>query len=206
MKLQFIAAAVIAATVLPAQASLINSAGSLLNPTSVVDFEAYDGLITAGPEVVATGVAFNGDIDAELGAYIRDLGENGVWGVGNHFAAAGSNGQISFTFDTLQSGFGAWVNHFHDVGAQITVSAYDSSSNLLESYSLALATDVDSYNDGAFMGIARHVADIRSVTFSGVGTVADNLTYTAAVPEPESYVLALAALGVLVGMTRRRTR
>lgn len=206
MKLQFIAAAVIAASVLPAQASLINSAGSLLNPTSVVDFEAYDGLITSGPEVVATGVTFNGDIDAELGAYIRDLGENGVWGVGNHFAAAGSNGQISFTFDTLQSGFGAWVNHFRDVGGQITVSAYDSSSNLLESYSLALSTDVYSYNDGAFMGIARHVADIRSVTFSGTGAVADNLTYTAAVPEPESYALALAALGVLVGMTRRRAQ
>ncbi|MCC7545294.1 MAG: PEP-CTERM sorting domain-containing protein [Aquabacterium sp.] len=56
------------------------------------------------------------------------------------------------------------------------------------------------------MGIARHVADIRSVTFSGVGAVADNLTYTAAVPEPESYALALAALGVLVGMTRRRAK
>ena len=206
MKLQFIAAAVIAACALPAQASLINSAGSLLNPTSVLDFESYDGLITAGPEVVSTGVTFSGDVDAELGATIRDLSENGIWGVGNHFAAAGSNGQITFTFDSLQSGVGAFVNHFRDISGSVTVSAYDSSSALLETYSLALSTDVYSYNDSAFLGISRNVADIRSVTFSGVGAVADNLTYTTAVPEPTSYLLAICGLGLLAGVAHRRKK
>ena len=206
MKLPFIAAAVIAAFALPAQASLINSAGSLLSPTSVVDFESFDGLITAGPEVVASGVTFTGDVDAELGATIRDLGENGIWGVGNHFAAAGSNGQLTFTFDSLQSGVGAFVNHYRDISGGVTVSAYDSSNALLETYSLALTTDVYSYNEGAFMGISRNVADIRSVTFSGVGAVADDLSFTAAVPEPESYALALLGIGMLVGsqMLRRK--
>ena len=206
MKLQFIAAAVIAACALPAQAAFVNNAGSLLTPTSVVDFESFDGLITAGPEAVAAGVTFTGDVDAELGATIRDLYENGVWGVGNHFAAAGTNGQLTFTFDTLQAGVGAFVNHYREISGSITVSAFDSTSSLLETYTLALTTDVYSYNDGAFMGIARNVADIRSVTFSGIGAVADNLTYTAAVPEPESYLLAVCALGLLAGAARRRSK
>ena len=207
MKLQFIAAAVIAACTLPAQASLINSAGSLLNPSNTVDFEAFDGLVTDGPVSIAPGVTFTANIDAELGAYIRDLNENGVWGLGNHFAAAGSAGMLTFAFADLQSGVGAFVNHFRDVnGGSITVAAFDSSDTLLEEYTWDLSTDVYSYNEGAFTGISRNVADIRSVVFSGMGAVADNLTYTSAVPEPAGLALSLCGLSALVGsrLTRRR--
>lgn len=39
---------------------------------------------------------------------------------------------------------------------------------------------------------------------SGDGAVIDNLTYTAAIPEPESYALFLLGLGVLGSVARRR--
>ena len=53
----------------------------------VIDFEAYDDFLTMGPELMAPGVVFTGDAGSILGAYIADLGGNGLWGAGSHFAA-----------------------------------------------------------------------------------------------------------------------
>lgn len=202
MKLTTIAAALVAAIALPAQAALITDASAFINPAPVVDFEAFDGLVTGGPESIAPGVSFRGGDGAELGAYIRDLGDNGVWGVGNHFVASGTDGALHFTFDTLQSGVGGLLSHFGGQG--ITITAYGSNGAVLESHGWTFNSTWDSYNAGAFIGISRGLADIRSVSVVGTGVVLDNLTHTAAVPEPESWALALVGMGLLAAMKGRR--
>ena len=55
-----------------------------------------------------------------------------------------------------------------------------------------------------FFGIARPTADIRSISFAGRGLVADNLTFATPVPEPETYMMLLAGLGVIGVIARRR--
>ena len=66
MKLHLIAAAALAAAAtLPAHALLVTDASAIAGPTTAVDFEAFDGLLTSGPVAVAPGVVFSGDSAAE---------------------------------------------------------------------------------------------------------------------------------------------
>ncbi len=100
------------AAALPAQAALTHDPADILDP-NVVDCDAYDGFETTGPEMVAPGVVFTGDTGSMLGAYIADLGTNGLWGAGNRFAAGDFIGELRFTFtEGLTRGAGAVVNHY----------------------------------------------------------------------------------------------
>jgi hypothetical protein len=216
MKLNILAAAALAAaTTLPAQALLITDVSAISGPLNTVDFEAFDGLLTSGPETVSLSplVVFTGDSGAELGANVRDLGDNGVWGVGNLFAAGGVAGELRFTFADGQASAaaGAFVNHFATsllpFALRIEVSAYGANNQIIETHSFTVATDPLGYNEGQFLGIARAQADIRSISFKGVGVVADNLTFTTPVPEASSWAMMFAGLLALgfVG-TRQRLR
>lgn len=204
MKLKLAALALAFAAALPAHAALTNNAADIGNPL-LVDFEAYDGFFTTGPEEVAPGVIFTGDADSQLGGFIANLGNNGIWGAGNHFAATGFIGELRFTFAELTSGAGALVNHFADnvLPYAVVVSAYGDNNQIIESYTLAVGTGEASENEGLFLGITRDVADIRSISFKGNGVVVDNLAVAAPVPEPETYAMLLAGLG-LIGMAARR--
>ncbi|PZU52107.1 MAG: PEP-CTERM sorting domain-containing protein [Thauera sp.] len=204
MKLKLAALALAFAATLPAHAALTNNAADIGNPL-LVDFEAYDGFFTTGPEEVAPGVIFTGDADSQLGGFIANLGNNGIWGAGNHFAATGFIGELRFTFAELTSGAGALVNHFADnvLPYAVVVSAYGDNNQIIESYTLAVGTGEASENEGLFLGITRDVADIRSISFKGNGVVVDNLAVAAPVPEPETYAMLLAGLG-LIGMAARR--
>lgn len=204
MKTKFAALALALAAALPAQAALTHDAAAIANPL-VVDFEAYDGYYTTGPETVAPGVIFTGDVDSQLGAFVADLGSNGIWGVGNHFAATGTIGELRFTFAELTHGAGALVNHFafDAFPFAVVVSIYGDNNQILESHTLAIDTAEDGYNEGLFLGITRDVADIRSISFKGNGVVIDHLAVAAPVPEPETYAMLLAGLG-LIGMAARR--
>ena len=210
MKLHLMAAALAAAATLPAHAVLATDAGSIAGPTTLVDFENFDGLLTSGPVAVAPGVVFTGDSTAELGANVRDLGDNGVWGVGNLFAAGGVAGELRFTFsDGLSSGAGAFVSHYANAllpfPLVIEVSAYGNNNQIIETHSFTVAADALAYNAGQFLGITRSQADIRSISFKGLGVVADNLVLTTPVPEPGTWALMLAGLGA-VGMLGQRRR
>lgn len=194
------------ALALPAQAALTYDVADILDP-NVVDFSAYEGYFTTGPEMIAPGVIFTGDEGTQLGAYIADLGTNGLWGAGNHFAAGDAVGELRFTFaDGLTQGAGALVNHFQlgDLFPfSVVVSAYGENNQIIETHTVMIDTDVDSYNEGMFVGIVRNSADIRSIAFKGNYVVADDFTFSTPVPEVETYALMLAGLG-LVGLMARR--
>lgn len=210
MKLHLMAAALAAAATLPAHAVLTTDASAIAGPTTLVDFESFDGLLTSGPINVAPGVVFTGDSAAELGANVRDLGDNGVWGVGNLFAAGGVAGELRFTFSTgLSSGAGAFVSHYANTALPfplvVEVSAYGDNNQIIETHSFSVAASATDYNAGQFLGITRGQADIRSISFKGLGVVADNLVLTSPVPEPGTWALMLAGMAS-VGMLRGRRR
>ncbi len=214
MKLN-VMAAVLAAAALPAHAVLITDLAGMAAPLNTIDFEAFDGLLTSGPELVAPGVVFSGDAQAELGASSRVLYDNGLWGAGKHFAAGGSAGELRFTFSNgLSAGAGAFVNHaafdalvglYGAAPLQMEVSAYGDNNQIIETHSFSVDTDGLGYNEGRFLGISRAQADIRSISFKGVGVVADDFAFTTPVPEPGSWALMLAGL-VAVGFLGRRLR
>jgi hypothetical protein len=211
MKLHLIAAAALAAAAtLPAQAMLVTDAGAIAGPTTLVDFENFDGLLTSGPETVAPGVVFGGDSGAELGASNRDLGDNGLWGANGMFAAGGVAGELRFTFTGgLSAGAGAFVSHYANASLPfvlaVEVSAYGDNNQIIETHSFTVAASSGDYNAGQFLGITRAEADIRSVSFKGLGVVADNLVLTTPVPEPGTWALMLAGLAT-VGFLGLRQR
>ncbi len=197
----FLAAAALAFA-LPAQAELTGNAGDIAN-AETVNFDAFDGLISEGPEVVAPGVSFTGTPDSILGAFIADLGNNGLWGAGNSFAATGVIGTLHFTFSNgLTSGAGALLNSYN--GGAMLITAYGDNNQIIESHIVSIDTLDDSLNAGGFFGITRADADIRAIAFTGMGLVADDLTFTTPVPEPETYAMLLAGLGLVGAMARRR--
>jgi len=209
MKLHTFTAAITLAAMLPAHAALTNDPGAIAGPTEIVDFEAFDGLLTTGPVLVAPSLTFTGDQGSELGAFIADLGDNGLWGAGNKFAATAFVGELRFTFNDglVSAGVGALVNHFalSPLPFSVVISAYGQNNQIIETYTVMVDTAASSLNAGLFLGIVRPQADIRSISFKGNGVVVDNLSFTTAVPEPGTYALLLAGLAA-VGFVARRSR
>jgi hypothetical protein len=82
--------------------------------------------------------------------------------------------------------------------------AYDFNGNVLESFNVSIDTDVNNYDEGKFVGFARASADIYRFGLSNGTFVVDNLTISA-VPEPETYAMFLAGLGLLGAASRRRS-
>lgn len=195
------------ALALPAQAALTYDVADILDP-NVVDFSDFDGFLTTGPEMIAPGVIFTGDAGSQLGANFAALGTNGDWGAGNFFAAGDAVGELRFTFaNGPTQGAGALVNHFQlgDLFPfSVVVSAYGENNQIIETHTVMIDTDELSYNEGMFVGIVRGSADIRSIAYKGNYVVADNFTFTTPVPEPETYALMLAGLGLVGFMARRR--
>ncbi|WP_310387122.1 hypothetical protein, partial [Roseateles sp.] len=167
-----------AAALAPAHAALVTDSAALANPyIALVDFEAFDGMLTTGPVAVAPGVTFTGDAGSELGANNRELGENGLWGANGYFVAGAGIGELRFSFAELTAGAGAFVNHFAiaNFPLNMVVSVYGDNNQIIETHNYTVATDPFGYNEGQFLGITRASADIRSISFKGLGVVVDDL-------------------------------
>jgi PEP-CTERM motif len=204
------ATALAAVLVAPAHAVLTTSPADISPLGGGVDFEAWDGFVTTGPESLNADVIFTGDTGSTLGAFIADLGGNGIWGAGNKFAATDIVGELRFTFagGSFVQKAGAFVNHYElpALPLAVVVSVYGENNLIIETHTVTIDTADSSYNEGLFVGIVRPSADIRSISFKGVGVVVDNLAYTAPVPEPGAFAMLLAGLGAVGFMARRRGR
>lgn len=208
-KTSLIVLALTASAWLPAHAALATDSAQILNAT-LIDFNGYDGLITTGPEALGGGITFSGTTGSELGANIRDLGDNGAWGAGRMFAAGGFDSavmfpELRFQFDGTRRGGGAYVNHFGTVGMPfaVSVTAFGMAGEVLESYTVPVSTGFDSYNEGPFIGITRTQGDIHALSFRGTGVVLDDLHVTA-VPEPGTWALLLLGLASVGYLGARR--
>jgi hypothetical protein len=206
-----------------AQAAAIISDTSTITG-EVIDFNGYDNLITIGPLDVGAGVGndvvFTSAQFARVGADNQDLADNGLWGArfaptptgdGNFVASefVARRGELGFSFANAVSSVGAFFNQFQatgTVGNSMTLLAYDQYGNVLESFGYSVNTDPLNYNEGKFLGFQRAQADIYGFGVADGTFVLDNLTYTAPVPEPGTWALMFAGLGMLVGVTRRRSR
>ena len=204
-KTALIMLALTASAWLPAQANLATDAAQILNPI-LIDFDAYDGLLTTGPESLGGGVTFNGDPGTELGAFIRDLGDNGAWGAGKVFAAGAFVGELRFHFANATRSAGGFVNHLNTSGLPfaVAVTAYGVGGNVLETYTVPVRTGIDSYNEGLFVGITRDAYDIGALSFKGGGVVLDDFSHSAPIPEPGTTAMLLAGLGAVGLLMRRR--
>jgi hypothetical protein len=207
-----------------AHAASIVSPTATFAPSTLINFDGYDGLqLPAGmPELLDGNTFFVADVTATLGANEQELAGNGLWGARFDTTPTGSGNFVSSTgpvlFGFLLSGPQAQVGaHFNlsqplegAKDATLTLTAYSAANQVLESFSYQVGTSGDSYNEGMFLGFSRANADIYSfgVTVSaGQSLVLDNLHLSAApVPEPATLGMLAAGLAVVGGVARRRAR
>jgi hypothetical protein len=143
-------------------------------------------------------------VDADDGA-IDNNGNNGrSWG-----ADAGYYNplQITYNGNQLPTAFGLVVTA---AGYFTRLSAFDSSGQLIGSYDYPLwGGDTQVSSDDRFIGL-QYAGGIKSVQvmFNGGWTYIDHVQYgqMAPVPEPETYAMLLAGLGLMGAVARRRNK
>lgn len=202
-------------------AALLLSAGVTANASTTFDFVS---MANSGEMGFATlslaGTGFTVDITGTKGssaafAYL-DAGHGGLGVCGvlssTKQCVPGSDDNVTtgevlvLTFDNAVTIDSIWFNNNHDgdgtlSGNKIKIGGAD--------YSLVSATGVPSFNDDWKPTVSFSVAAGGSLSFMLASTDADQfyisgMTITAAIPEPETYAMLLAGLGLLGFAARRR--
>ena len=183
----------------------------------IEDFEAFDGLVSKGPQLLTAGAVVTSDVFSTIGAFAVDLVDNGTWGAGNNFAGIGDLSAIpttnegfvgSMTFDlgVARNGVGADFSIYNDgvVAGEITIEALGVGGVVLETTIFAVDfNDAFASNAALFRGFARSTADIVALRVSGDGFVVDNLS---AVPVPAALPMLLGGVAVIGAWMRRGQR
>lgn len=188
--------------------------------------------IEVGLSEIGQSVLFTSTPVSTVGANNQDLGGNGLWGARGDIARPSNGnentlvstptgdgnfisssfvtrrGEFGFSFANPVSSVGAYFNQFQRIGTtnnMLDLLAYDADGNTLATYSFMINTDVDSYNEGSFLGIQSSTANIYGFGVANGTMVMDNLMI-AAVPEPSFYLLLSIGALVVGGAARRRRR
>lgn len=161
---------------------------------------------------------------APYGAW--SLGDNGEWtgsafvGVEGDFVDQPNGIAASLVFDfgdKTVSEIGALMNfdpgfvYGGGMPLPLFIAAYDKLGNELESHFVPLWTPADAsgnpaLNAGSFFGIRSANANISRFEISGPYAVVDNVSFSAPVPEPQSWALALAGIAIGFGCMRQQRR
>lgn len=220
MKLSTIAVAALMAATSVAQAAPITASSATFAGT-VIDFNDFDGYILPqidGGDLIThldlgSGVTITTTAFSVVGQNAFDLDQNGLWTVvgndnrdGNFVSTAfvKGKGEITFDFTAPVQQVGIFANQFQALGENnsLAVLAYDMNGNVLETFTVSIDTAWDGYDEGMFIGFSRASADIYGFGIADGSFVVDNLVF--AIPEPETYAMLIAGLGLLGAAARRR--
>jgi len=203
-----LALALAAAASLPAQAAVVTALPG--STTYAIPVENYFGV---GPKTIAPGITWSSDYASSVYGFENGyaFNDNGFWATG--LSMIGSNADLAkmtITFDNPVAGVGMFWNFASFAGsgyAPAVIAVYDTSNNLIESHTL---TDIvgTGTNQGKFYAFLENTASISYMTMQGAFIGGANLevlsTPTGVVPEPSTYALALAGLGVAALASRRQ--
>lgn len=211
-KLKLVAGALLAISAFTAQAAVIVDRSNVPAVQTVIDFESFDGYIVDGSSLdVGNGVTLSSNLQFTVGQNNYVLDQNGMWGGnGNHFVSFDNMGSMTLNISFAQATKGVAFDYsIYDTdvegSAQLTARYYDSGNNLIKSTKFIYsAFGENTYNEFQSFGYVSDSANISRMSLSGDGVVFDNLTFAAAVPEPETYAMFLAGLGLIGAMARRR--
>lgn len=209
-KLNLIAGALLAASAFSVQAAVIVDRNDVPGPQTVIDFESFDGYLVNNGALNIGGVTFSSSDAFMVGQNMADLAENGAWGGGNHFVSFEKIGNMTLNLSFAQPTRGVAFDYSiwdadTDGSAMLTARYFDSANNLIKSTKFIFsAFGSTTYNAFQSFGYVSEGAGIARMTLSGDGVVFDNLTMTAAVPEPEQYAMLLAGLCLMGSIARRR--
>lgn len=225
-----------------ADAELITSIGDLRLPSTAVGFDPYNFAspmyLTTSQVVYTDPTPGVGDVtwvpspadgsavigNGEAGAVYEPFGfgSNGAWtneGRGGFTGVVGSDGSMTFVFDTPVSGVGGLINYERPVtGAGPSIAILGVGGTVLETVFLDDPVDGapivlgDVLDQGQFRGFQLDSAVIYGFRLGGGRIALDDLTFTrfeistgGAVPEPSTVAMVGLGLGgVVVGLRRRR--
>lgn len=192
-------------------ASLLVGLSQVAHATTLTFDDVPGGSIqdTYGDMPTYQGFDFSGTLD-----WVDVDGTPSYWGFGTHsgsFAILNNNGGTGvitkhdgsdFTFDGLWAKvWGSAPNSGNSASLSGTIDGYDNGS---------LVWSISTTLNGSYQFITGHAGAIDELHL-GMGHffLVDDIVLNgqqSAVPEPESYALALAGLGVVGGLLRRRNR
>jgi hypothetical protein len=221
-----LASAFVAST---AQAALVSNAGAL-GASFVIGFDTNPGSGYTAPVEVGGGSGYSVSFStsggtgslgvAPFGVWVLEPepgAGNGVWGPNDKTFAAVDGGvdpviaSMTFTLNGFTAfGIGGFLNFdpsFTFGGGSplpLYIEARDASGAVLDSAELPIFTP-EGVNAGDFYGFLFNSPDIASFYIEGPYAVIDDLTI-APIPEPSTYAMLLAGLGLLGLWARRAQR
>jgi hypothetical protein len=176
---------------------------------AAVDFDTH-----ANPMIMATGVpvlsgGFSFSSPGAIGVVSGDSFP--TYGVNNHtpMLVFANNGQVTITqvggglFSLGSLDVGGWFNLPAVNNAQLNIVGHSLSGNQTAYSSLSTTSFAHVTLSPLFTGLSSLTLSITGVPNSPVYAAIDNLVLTP-VPEPETYALLLAGLGLLAVVGRRR--
>jgi hypothetical protein len=159
----------------------------------------------SGPITQAPGIVWSSNNSNSVFGYTGGYGfaGNGYWdGKPAMIGSNSSTATMEYSFANLLSGVGGLINYAPGFGDAATISIFDSQHTLLESSVLNFATN----GIGEFHGFQQSSANIAYFSLAGsfIGLRDLTITSVTAVPEPETYAMMLAGLGLMGAVARRR--